>query len=77
MQYYNLRFEGFPITWTSDSPLRVFRINGTDISSSTTIYTEVNASSGGILEGDVFIDSTGHAYQYVSSIAITQKGAQN
>lgn len=74
--YYNLRFPGYPIIWSEDQPLRIFRINGTEISSST-IYTEINNISGGIRKGDVYISSTGNAYMYITDSDIMSKGAQN
>jgi hypothetical protein len=72
--YLNLRFPGYALTWSTVSPLRIFRITSTSISSSSTIYTEINKISGGIKYGDVYISADGIAYVYIDDTSITAAG---
>lgn len=75
--YYKLlRFPNKSFTWSTDNKLRVFRESGATLSASTTIYSEINTIDGGIKENDIYINSAGIAYIYVSDTAVTSEGVQ-
>jgi len=72
--YLNLRFPGYKLTWSTENPLRIFRITTTTIPSSSTIYSEINNISGGIKYGDIYISNDGVAYVYINDTNITVTG---
>lgn len=75
--YLNLRFPDYALNWSTENPLRIFRITSATIPSSSTIYTEINKISGGIKTGDIYISDMGIAYVYITDNDITVKGLQN
>ena len=63
--YYNLRFTNKPISWSTSSKLRIYRISRNSIQNNTTLFNLL--ASQNIHSGDIVVLTNDAAYMYVSS----------
>lgn len=72
--YLNLRFPYVPLTWSGK--LRVFVETTNRVPTSVSIIDKIRESTGSVKYGDVFVNTVGQAFIYVSTANIQNLGIQ-